>query len=80
MTTNVNLEFLSKVREMNEKMQNLANFWLENQEALEDANVSKDYPFNKSMEGSRFIHFDDLTFDVSKWFLTLFNAYYKTNF
>lgn len=72
MKTKVELEFLSKVRDMNEKMQDLANFWLENQEALEDANVSKDYPFNKS--------FDDLTFDVSNWFLTLFNEYYKTNF
>ena len=70
MQTNVNLEFNNKVRELSEKMQDLADFWLENQEALEDANVSKDYPFSKS--------FDELTFDVSNWYLTLFNAYYKT--
>lgn len=72
MKTNVNLEFISKVRELNEKMQDLTNFWQENQEALEDANVSKNYPFSKS--------FDELTLNVNNWFLTLFNEFYKTSF
>ncbi len=70
MTTNVNSEFISKVREMSDKMQDLATFWHENAEALEDLNVSKDYPFSKS--------FDKLTFDTCNWYLTLFIAYYKT--
>lgn len=71
MATNVNLEFINKVRELSEKMQDLTDFWLENQETLEDANVSKDYPFSKS--------FDELTFDVFSWRLTLVNDYYENN-
>lgn len=67
MKTNVNLEFINKVKEVSEKMRDLANFWVENQETLEDANVSKDYPFSKS--------FDDLTFDVYIWLLALINNY-----
>ena len=67
MKTNVNLEFINGVRELSEKMLDLASFWLENQEALEDANVSKNYPFNKS--------FDDLALDTRKWFIALINDY-----
>ena len=65
MKTNVNLEFINKVRELCEKMRDLEDFWLENQKELEDVNVSKDYPFSKS--------FDELTFDVFSWRLTLVN-------
>ena len=67
MTTNVNLEFISKLNELNEKMRDLADFWEENEKALEDANISKDYPFNKS--------FDQLTFDSHYWCLTLVSDY-----
>lgn len=67
MKTNVNLEFINKVRELSEKMQELTIFWQENQETLEDANVSKNYPFSKS--------FDELAFDSHNWFIALINDY-----
>ncbi len=67
MKTNVNLEFINKVREMSDKMQDLAVFWNNNSEALEEANVSKDYPFSES--------FDDLAFKVFDWLLTLIEDY-----
>ena len=67
MKTNVNLEFINKVRELNKSMRDLAIFWDENENLLEDLNVSKDYPFNVS--------FDELTFDSHNWFLTLVNTY-----
>ena len=69
MKTNVNLEFINKVRELSESMRGLANFWTENENLLEDVNECKDYPFSKS--------FDDLTFDVYIWLLTLINDYCK---
>ena len=85
MKTNVDLEFINKVRELSEKMQDLANFWLENEDSLANAYESKKYPFS--------ISFEDLTFDTYIWLLALindycekdpntifefFNAYYKT--
>jgi len=71
MKTNVNLEFINKVKELSEKMQDLASFWLENENLLEDVNGCENYPFNKS--------FDDLTFNVYKWLLTLINNYCEKN-
>ncbi len=85
MTTNVNLEFIIKVRELSESMHGLATFWRNNSEMLEGAKVYKKYPFSES--------FDDLAFNVFDWLLTLiedycekeptaifefFNAYYET--
>ena len=82
MKTNVDLEFINKVRELSEKMQDLTNFWTENEELLENVNECKGYPFS--------ISFDDLTINVNNWLLALindhcekdpiafFNAYYKT--
>ncbi|NCC87989.1 MAG: hypothetical protein EOM05_09000 [Clostridia bacterium] len=85
MKTNVNLEFINEVRELSEKMQRLTNFWTNNEKELEDVNECKGYPFSES--------FEDLTFNVYNWLLTLindycekdpntifefFNAYYKT--
>ncbi len=67
MKTNVNFEFISKVQDLLKIMYELANFWYENQETLEEANVSKGYPFNES--------FEDLTFNVYNWLLTLINNY-----
>lgn len=72
MKTNVNLELIGKVRELSEAMRNLAIFWHENKKELGDINECKGYPFSES--------FDDLTLNASNWFLTLFNAYYGTNF
>ena len=46
MKTNVELEFINKVLELSEKMQDLADFWIENFEALEIPNVNKSYPFS----------------------------------
>ena len=83
MKTNVNLEFINKVQELSEKMQDLTNFWTENEELLENVNECKGYPFS--------ISFDDLTINVYNWLLALindncekdpiafFNAYYKTS-
>ena len=67
MKTNVDLEFINKVRELSEKMQDLTDFWLSNSELLENVNECKDYPFSES--------FDDLTFNVYNWLLTLINNY-----
>ena len=69
MKTNVDLEFINKVRELQKSMRDLANFWQDNSETLEDANVSKDYPFNICLE--------DLAFDTYNWLLTLINDYCK---
>ena len=65
MKTNVNLEFIGKVQELLKSMQELANFWHEIEKALEDANISEDYPFDESLQ--------DLTYEVFNWFLTLTN-------
>lgn len=67
MKTNVNLEFISKVRELCDKMQDLADFWAKNEKELAGAIVCKDYPFSES--------FDDLTLNVKLWFLTLIKEY-----
>jgi len=67
MKTNVDLEFINKVDVLSKSMRDLANFWHDNSETLEDLNVSKDYPFS--------ISFEDLTFDVYVWLLTLINNY-----
>ena len=72
MKTDVNLEFLGKVRELSEATRNLALFWYENRKELEDLNISEDYPFSESLQ--------DLALETSNWFLTLFNKYYGTNF
>lgn len=69
MKTNVELEFISKVRELGETMRNLAIFWYKNQKELECLNISKDYPFDGSLQ--------DLAFDVFSWFLALNNEYFE---
>ena len=69
MKTNVDLEFINKVRELSEKMQDLTNFWIENQNLLGNVDECKSYPFS--------ISFDDLTFDTYNWLLTLINDYCK---
>lgn len=68
MKPKIELEFIDKVSNLSEQMRDLANFWAKNQEALEDANVSEDYPFSES--------FDDLAINVQKWLLTLIVAKY----
>jgi hypothetical protein len=72
MKTNVELELISKVRELCENMQDLADFWQSNLETLGNINERKDYPFSESLQ--------DLELKAFEWFLTLFNAYYGTNF
>ena len=67
MTTNVDLEFISKVRKLSESMQDLANFWYTNSEMLEGAKVYKDYPFSET--------FDDLAFNTYNWLLALADSY-----
>ena len=67
MKKDVDLVFINKVRELQKNMRNLANFWHNNEELLKDLNVSKDYPFS--------INFEELTFDVYNWLLTLSNNY-----
>jgi hypothetical protein len=67
MKTNAELEFINKVRELSEKMQELADFWENNSEVLEDAIVYKDYPFSDS--------FDDLALNTYNWLLALINNY-----
>lgn len=69
MKTNVELEFISKVRELGEVMRNLAVFWYKNQKDLEDLNISKDYPFSESLQ--------DLAFDTFSWFIALNNEYFE---
>lgn len=65
METNVNLEFINKVKEVSEKMQELAIFWENNSEMLEGAKVYKGYPFSLS--------FDDLALETYNWLLALIN-------
>jgi hypothetical protein len=67
MKTNVNLEFINKVSELSEKMRDLTDFWLENENLLEDVNGCENYPFNKSLF--------NLTLDVYNWLSTLINNY-----
>lgn len=67
MKTNANLEFINKVKKLSEQMRDLANFWHDNSEALEEVNECKNYPFS--------INFEDLTFDVYNWLLTLIKNY-----
>ncbi len=70
MKTNVNLEFINKVQELSEKIQDLTNFWESNLETLEDVNECKDYPFSES--------FQDLTVNVN-WLSTLIKLTRKFN-
>ena len=65
MKTNVNLEFINKVRELSEKMLELKIFWGENEKELEDVNLLKSYPFSES--------FDVLTLNTYNWLLALIN-------
>ena len=67
MKANVELEFINKVRELSENMQELSFFWAVNQKELEDANLRKGYPFSES--------FDDLALNTYNWALTLINNY-----
>jgi hypothetical protein len=69
MKTNVELEFISKVHELSESMRNLAIFWYKNQKELECLDISKDYPFDESLQ--------DLAFDTFSWFITLNNKYFE---
>jgi hypothetical protein len=85
MKTKVNLEFISKVRELSEKMQELNLFWQSNLEVLKDINDCK---FSESLddltvspEDTNFSitceSFEELTNSVFDWFLTLNNAYFE---
>lgn len=67
MKTKIELEFISKVYEMNEKMLDLANFWVDNEEALKDVSECKNHLSRESLR--------DLTLNVNNWYLTLFNEY-----
>jgi hypothetical protein len=67
MKTNVELEFISRVRELSESTRNLAIFWYKNRKELEGLNISKDYPFSGSLQ--------DLALDTRNWFVTLINDY-----
>lgn len=83
MKTNVELEFINKVRELSEKMQNLAIFWMLNEKKLEGINDCK---FSESLddltvspEDTNFSitceSFDNLTLNIYSWFLVLINNY-----
>ena len=67
MKTKVNLEFISKVYEMNEKMLDLANFWSDNEEALKDVSECKNHLSREFLR--------DLAIDTYNWYLALFDAY-----
>ena len=60
MKTNVDLEFISKVRDLSDSMRILSNFWAENQNEL-------NYPFSES--------FDNLALNTYNWLLALINSY-----
>jgi hypothetical protein len=83
MKKNVDLEFISKVRELSEKMQDLNLFWQSNLEVLKDINECK---FSESLddltvspEDTNFSitceSFDNLTLNIYSWLLTLINTY-----
>lgn len=69
MKTNVELEFISKARELYEAAQSLAIFWLKNEKELEELNVCESYPFS--------LHLEDLTSDAFDWYVALNSAYYE---
>jgi hypothetical protein len=86
MEKNVELEFINKVRELSEKMQDLAIFWMLNEKKLEGINDCK---FSESLddltvspEDTNFSKnyptcetFDKLTLNIYSWLLTLINNY-----
>jgi hypothetical protein len=83
MEKNVDLEFINKVRELSEKMQDLAIFWMLNEKKLEGINDCK---FSESLddltvspEDTNFSitceSFDKLTLNIYSWLLTLINTY-----
>lgn len=67
MKTKVNLEFISKVYEMNEKMLDLANFWVDNEEALKDVSECENHLSREFLR--------DLALNVNNWYLALFDEY-----
>ena len=89
MKKNVELEFINKVREVSEKMQELTNFWQSNLEVLDSLNVCKDYPFSESLDDLTVSledtnecknypfneSFDDLAINMYNWLLALINNY-----
>ncbi len=83
MKKNVDLEFINKVKELSEKMQDLALFWQSNLEVLKGINDCK---FSESLddltvsqEDTNFSitceSFDNLTLNIYSWLLTLINNY-----
>lgn len=83
MEKNVDLEFINKVKELSEKMQELNLFWQSNLEVLKDINDCK---FSESLddltvspEDTNFSptceSFDILTLNIYSWLLTLINNY-----
>lgn len=83
MKKNVDLEFINKVRELSEKMQDLTLFWQSNLEELKDINDCK---FSESLddltvspEDTNFSitceSLDDLTLNMYNWLLALINNY-----
>ena len=89
MQAKVELEFINKVKEVSEKMQELTNFWQSNLEVLEDISECKGKPFSGSLddltvslEDTNVINFypfsesfDDLAINMYNWLLTLINNY-----
>lgn len=69
MKTNVELEFIGKARELCEAAQSLAIFWYKNRKELESFDISKDYPFNGSLQ--------DLALNAFDWYVALNSAYYE---
>jgi hypothetical protein len=86
MKKNVELEFINKVRELSEKMQDLTLFWQSNLEELKDINDCK---FSESLDDLTVSPedtnvcknyptcetFDNLTLNIYSWLLTLINTY-----
>ena len=69
MKTNVELEFINKVRELSEATRNLAIFWYKNRKELEELNISKNHPFSESLQ--------DLALEANNWYVVLSNEYYE---
>lgn len=69
MKTNVELEFINKVRELSEATRNLALFWYKNRKELESLDISKDHPFSESLQ--------DLALEANNWYVVLSNEYYE---
>jgi hypothetical protein len=69
MKTNVELEFINKVRELSEATRNLAIFWYKNRKELESLDISKDHPFSESLQ--------DLALEANNWYVVLSNEYYE---